>query len=141
MANSVILFTVPGDPVAQGRPRFVRMKYTNGVRAYDPEKSVTQKEAVALIAKAHGMMAEGPLRIEMTFYRKIPQSWSKKKKQQAESGEILPVTRPDVDNYIKLVLDALNGVSFKDDSAIVQIVATKQYSIKPRTVVLIRRWK
>lgn len=41
-------------------------------------------------------------------------------------------TRPDTDNYVKGILDALNGIVVKDDSKIVDIVAQKFYSDTPR---------
>ena len=34
---------------------------------------------------------------------------------------------PDVDNCVKLVLDALQGVAFKNDCSVIQIISTKLY--------------
>ena len=45
--------------------------------------------------------------------------------------------RPDIDNYAKLVLDALSGVFYKDDSQVTALVVTKVYDQNPRTVVII----
>jgi Holliday junction resolvase RusA-like endonuclease len=39
-----------------------------------------------------------------------------------------PTTRPDIDNYAKLVLDALNGFVWADDSQVVKIEAVKRYA-------------
>ena len=36
-----------------------------------------------------------------------PQSWSKKKQKMALSGEVKPTTSPDIDNYLKSVLDGM----------------------------------
>lgn len=68
------------------------------------------------------------VKIEIYVYRKVQKSLSKKKKTQALLGAILPTTKPDLDNQIKTILDALNGHAFDDDSQIVQIGARKVYS-------------
>jgi len=54
-----------------------------------------------------------------------------------ESSPLHKTSRPDLDNYIKLVFDALNKVYYLDDSQITNIIATKQYSDHPRTIVRI----
>ena len=46
-------------------------------------------------------------------------SLSKKKKQAAESGQLRPITKPDVGNYVKGVKDGLKQVIWKDDSQVV----------------------
>lgn len=68
------------------------------------------------------------LQCVIIIYKKIPKSWSKKKTQQALNGEILPISRPDVDNYAKPILDAMNGVIYEDDSCIVDLRITKIYA-------------
>ncbi|WP_339309750.1 RusA family crossover junction endodeoxyribonuclease [Paenibacillus sp. FSL k6-2145] len=134
----MITFTVYGEPVAQGRPR----ASTQGgfVRMYDPEKSKGYKDYVRLAAAEHAPNAllEGPLGMMLTVYRSIPKSFSKKKAAQAESGEIRPVSKPDVDNYLKGVKDALKGVIWKDDSQVVEVFAQKRYSARPRIEVKIK---
>jgi Holliday junction resolvase RusA-like endonuclease len=43
--------------------------------------------------------------------------------------------RPDIDNLLKFVMDALNGVFYKDDSQICQVFTLKQYNTRPGTLV------
>ena len=74
------------------------------------------------------MFFEKPLRAEIEVYKKMPQSFSKIKKQRAIAGEIRPLTRGDVDNYSKGILDALNGVVYPDDKQIVELTVKKFYS-------------
>ena len=45
-----IMFTVYGNPVAKGRPRFA--KRGNFVQTYTPEKTKTYETEVAMMAKA-----------------------------------------------------------------------------------------
>lgn len=134
----MIAFTVYGEPVAQGRPRLATI---NGhARAYDPKKSRDYKDYVKLAAAAHAPAAllEGALCIAVKVFRPIPKSFSKKKVAEAERGQIRPTSKPDADNYVKGIKDALNTVIWKDDSQIVDMHVTKWYSQRPRVEVEIK---
>jgi Holliday junction resolvase RusA-like endonuclease len=130
----MIEFTVYGEPVAQGRPRFS----TAGgfVKTYDPAKSGDYKKFVKLAAMefAPANLLEGPIKMKLIVFRTMPGYLSKspKKAAAAEAGEILPTSKPDVDNYLKGVKDALKGVIWKDDSQVVEVYALKRYSSRPR---------
>jgi Holliday junction resolvase RusA-like endonuclease len=52
-----------------------------------------------------------------------------------------PVTKPDVDNLAKSVLDAINGVAYKDDNQIVDLVARKVYADIPFVKVFVSDWE
>ena len=56
-----------------------------------------------------------------------PKSFSKKKTARALDGLIQPTTKPDLDNVAKTVLDALNGVAWRDDSEITSLTVMKTY--------------
>lgn len=50
-----------------------------------------------------------------------------------------PITRPDVDNYIKPILDALNGVLYIDDGQVYKVSATKKYTTdKPYLTIKVK---
>lgn len=127
--------TIYGEPVAQGRPRFS----TAGgfAKAYDPAKSRDYKDYIRLAA-AEQVKGQAPLDGALIFglkvYRAIPKGFSKKKADAAERGEIRPITKPDLGNYVKGIKDALRSICWHDDS---QVVAYKEpfgkyYSEKPR---------
>ncbi len=59
------------------------------------------------------------LRVTVNFMIKKPKAYPKRMKY--------PIKRPDLDNYLKLILDALNGVIWKDDSIICEITTSKSY--------------
>lgn len=131
----MIQFTVFGEPVAQGRPRATTI---NGhVRMYDPKKSREFKQYVRLVASEHcpEKLLEGPVSLVVRVYKPTLKSFSKKKKSAAERGELRPVTKPDVDNYVKAIKDALKQVIWKDDSQVVDLRVSKYYSEKPRIEV------
>jgi Holliday junction resolvase RusA-like endonuclease len=125
-----MFLTVIGEPVSKGRPRFGRGK------TYTPAKTIAAETFIQLCATQKGVpkMMNGPLRLTVTFSMGIPKSWSAKKKAEAELGNIRPTSKPDIDNLIKLVGDALNGIAYKDDSQIVEIQAVKKYG-KPQTII------
>lgn len=54
------------------------------------------------------------------------------------NGEILPTKKPDSDNIIKIILDALNGIAYHDDSQICSIHFEKKYAEIPVTKITIK---
>ena len=135
--SKTVSFFIPGEPVAQGRPR---MSSINGhARMYDAPKSAQYKNMVSMIASqkiANHELFDKAVAVILTVHKSIPQSWSKKKQTQALSGEIHPTSKPDLDNYIKAVLDGMNGIVFKDDSLVTNVTAGKIYSPTPGVSVV-----
>lgn len=135
-----IKFTVYGEPVAQGRPRG---SIRNGkVHMRDPAKSKYFKQYVALVASQHRpeTIITGPVAMDVKVYRPMPKSVSNslKKKEKAEKGLLRPTTKPDVDNYVKGVKDALNHLIYKDDSQVVDLKVSKFYSEEPRVEIKVK---
>ena len=122
-----IKFMVPGDPHGKGRPCFV--KKTG--RAYTPKGT---REYEGDIRRSYYLAGHGKLDcyvgVRVRAFFRIPKSWSKRKKQMAMDGDIRP-GKPDVDNILKAVLDALNGIAYKDDQAVVYAMCDKWYNTQP----------
>lgn len=121
----MIQFFVPGKPVGKGRPRFTRTGHT-----YTPGKTRAYEAAVAWEcrkAMEGKLPSVHPQRVSVEVMVKPPKSWSKAKTKNALGGLIAP-GRPDIDNYLKAVLDGCNGVAFLDDSQVVAVYATKRYA-------------
>ena len=123
------------EPVEQARPRATRMG--RGIRLYDPKKVSVYKKQLAMMCKFQYKQAPltGPLMVELNFFRHVQSSLSKKERALRLSGSHRPVVKPDTDNYIKSTLDGLNGLLWEDDNQIVDLVAHKYYSDKPRVEI------
>lgn len=107
-------FVLEGDPIPKGRPR-----HGNG-RTFTPQRTLDAEQAVRdvvvpLIDKAFDV----PVRVTMHFYCATRR-------------------RTDLDNLMKLVLDALNKVAFTDDHLVHVLhgrLHRKAIGEPPRTVV------
>lgn len=128
--GSVYQWTIMGTPTPKGRPRMTRTG-----RSYTPAKTKRAERAVRILSAAYAPSAplSGRLSVDLAFFFEPAKSWSKKKRAAALAGELAHVTRPDIDNLIKLALDSLNGLAWIDDTQIDEIRATKGYSDRART--------
>lgn len=127
---------VLGKPVAFSRPRWnskTRKVFNQG--DYTSYKNVVKGHA----ARITSGLLDGPLEAEIDFYLPIPESWTKKRKEQARSGFELPAKKSDIDNYIKSIFDACNGILYVDDALIVRVSARKWYSDEPRIEFRVRQ--
>lgn len=133
--NEVIRITVPGQPQGKGRARVcLRGGYA---RAYTPDSTAAYENLIKLAYGNRGMSVV-PVELAVTAYYKIPKSFSKKKRTEALSGAVRPQTKPDIDNVVKVVCDALNKVAYNDDTQVVKIVAEKYYGETPGLIIEIK---
>ena len=70
-------------------------------------------------------------------YYAIPQSVSKKKRKRMIDKIERPLKKPDADNVVKVILDALNKIAYYDDTQVVDLQIRRFYGENPRTVVTI----
>lgn len=133
-----VRFVVPGAAVGKGRPRFA--KRGNFVSTYTPERTANYENLVRLAAgrAMYGRaLIEGPVLLEVDIAVAVPASWSQKKQREALAGELLPTTKPDADNVLKLVCDALNGVVWHDDRQVCAVAMSKTYRDVPFVSVVV----
>ena len=135
-----IMFTIYGEPVPKGRPRFSTMgKFPV---AYTPEKTKNYESEVAMMAKA-AMGSSEPLEgaleafIYVTFA--VPASYSKKRTEACLSGQEKHTKKPDLDNVIKSVIDGMDKIVFENDSQFTSIHATKVYGEVAKVEVLVKQ--
>lgn len=102
------------------------------VQTYNPDKTTTAmafiKTTAISWANKNGVTsfpiyeAKLPLLMAATFVKSRPKSLPK--------YVTLPAVKPDLDNYVKLLCDALKGVIFDDDGQIVGMNLEKEF-VKP----------
>lgn len=112
-------FVIAIDAIPQSRPRFFRG------RAYDmPQCKQFKQNFSAQIQEKIGEseLLECELKVEVKIYR--PKSKFKKGVSSRRFG--------DVDNLAKGILDACNGVLWKDDSQIVELHIEKKIATTAR---------
>ena len=97
-------FTVPGQPIPKGRPRFVKG------RVYTPQKTAIYEAKVAKWAKVAGVkkIEKGDVSIALDVYYKNK-------------------SHGDLDNVVKSVMDGLNKVAWADDKQVCHIDAWRSY--------------
>lgn len=135
-----VSFTIPMNPKPAQRPRLC------GHRVYVPGASKNgtffQRN---VLPKLGDLYITTPCRFVLDIYVKTPESFSKSQKLLAEMKILRPWTSTgDVDNYSKAVMDCMmpnekrghQGILY-DDSLVIELHATKYYSISPRYEVKI----
>lgn len=138
MSYLILQANVLGEPKAQARHR--HFKIGDHTSTFDPSSKAKDMLAVILQEKAPNIPPDVSIAIELTFYMSRPKSHF----GTGKNASILKTTapewhksKPDLDNLIKFVTDAMNKIFYKDDSQIGQFVARKLYSERPRTEILI----
>lgn len=120
----MVNFSVPGRPQGKGRPRFSRRSGT----VYTPKKTMEYEEKIRkAYLEAGGKKYSSPIVVIVNAYFLVPASWSKSIRRSALNGVFRP-GRPDIDNILKAVMDALNGIAYLDDKQVVECLCSKMYA-------------
>lgn len=138
-----VSFELRGTPGHKGRHRS-SIRFPKAGKPFihnypDPATEAYEKvlaEAAALFMRGRDP-TEAPVALLVHAFKEVPASWSKRDREAALAGAILPTSRPDWDNYGKIT-DALNGIVWKDDSQVVDGRCIKRYSDSPALRVEVR---
>ena len=135
----IVMYTVYGEPVGKGRPRFA--KRGAFVSTYTPQKTKTYEDEIRMMAKA-AMGSSEPLETPVTvaIYIRVglPASYSKQKRKDSMEGILKPTKKPDIDNIAKCFLDAMNDIVYFDDKQVVNLHITKVYAETPAVEVMVK---
>lgn len=123
-------YTLHLEPKPQSRPRFGR----NGTYEDKVMKQWKRNCESQLRLMKPKIFEKGAIFVSMIFYIFPPKRIAevKKKRLELESEAIYVDKRPDIDNYIKAVLDCSNEILFKDDGQVAALSSQKLYSLNPR---------
>lgn len=129
-------FSVPGKPFGKQRPK-VTTRYGYSM-AYTPKKTVEYENKVrsSYIQTNGNNKLEGPISAKILGVFGVPKSMSKKQ-QKKLIEEKHHTKKPDCDNIGKSILDALNGIAYKDDSQVCKLYIEKIYGEESRTEVVL----
>lgn len=134
-----ITIAVTGKPIAKGRGR--AGKTADGRAVIFTPSSTRKWEAdarqLARIEMGAKKPFDGPLQIIVRAIFTPPTSWPAWKREMALTGEIMHTTKPDGDNILKAMKDALNSVVYADDSQVVKSGIEKRYGPQPMVVATI----
>lgn len=136
--NKSIVFEIKGNPKALKRHRVVR--HGSHLASYDPSKK--DKEVFAMRCKRHAPEEpfDFPVGIDIQFWLKRPKTHYRTGKYSDRIKRTAPyfhIIRPDIDNLVKFVADALTGLFWVDDSIICDLNIVKRYAEEPRTHIFI----
>lgn len=127
-----VRFSVPGKPQGKARARTVRCDGSGGSISYTPDHTVLYenfiKDQFLNHSKGFYMERGKPVAIRIVARFLPPKSVSKKRRLGMLEGREFPLKKPDMDNIIKVVQDALNGVAYHDDAQVMYTAAKKVYS-------------
>ena len=126
-------------------PRRPRICKVNGRSvAYTPKETIEYENLIRASYTA-GSKAKFerslPLEISILALFPIPKYVSRKTKELMLNGRLFPTKKPDADNIIKVILDALNGLAYRDDVQICRVYFEKMYAEIPETKVLIKNYE
>ena len=113
--SKAVLFTVEGEPMSKARARVTRQGHS-----YTPKGTVDAERRVRETFEATACESFSvPVGVELAFFQGTR-------------------ARKDIDNMVKLVLDALNGVAWADDVQVSVLLARRVYKVKDEARTIVR---
>lgn len=121
-------FEIPGRPQGKSRPRVTK----NGT--FTPKKTKEYENLIKLCFKNKyknvKVIAEKmPVAVFIIAYYKVPKGMTKKELALINEDKLLPTVKPDADNISKVILDSLNGIAYKDDNQVTDLIVRKKFAL------------
>jgi len=132
-------FEVPGKIIGKGRPRL--NSYTGCV--YTPTRTKDYENLVIqyfMLKYPRFKPLDGSVKVEIIANFEVPKSAKKSDKELMLENKINPIKKPDIDNIVKIILDAMNECAFKDDTQITKLSVEKKYSETENVYVRIEEY-
>ena len=121
--------TIKGTPVAMQRHRTNKRFGHNYLpkKSKDFKKLIQNEYVKKYKVKPFFNSKEDEYYLNLNTYVKIPKSYTKKRRKEIIEKGLRPNKKPDIDNYLKIVMDALNEYAYIDDAQITSIKVDKNY--------------
>jgi crossover junction endodeoxyribonuclease RusA len=128
---TAVSFQVRGLPVAQGSSRAFAVNGKARIVSTSAPLSAWRNAIAVAASREMGTdpLLDEPLSVTATFLLPRPASIPKKR--------VYPAVKPDLDKLVRALLDALTGVVWRDDSRVVELDISKQYSVTPGVTVTV----
>jgi Holliday junction resolvase RusA-like endonuclease len=127
-------FEINEKAIGKQRPRY----NSRTGRMYTPTKTSAFEEKVKWAFKnkynIETELSERPFKAKIIAVFEPAKSLSKKKKEEL-LFKIDYTKKPDADNIAKTILDALNGLAYKDDSQVSALLVLKDYGVENKIIV------
>ena len=129
---------VHGTPRGKGRPRFVK---ATGRTYTDAQTTEAEGDIIGAWERAGAPRVDGPVALHVTAVLERPKGHRKRNGDLSAEGlrHHWPAKKPDLDNLVKLVMDALNTRAYRDDCQVVHSVLWKRWA-SPGEVAHTRVW-
>lgn len=127
-------FTVPGNPVPWRRA----LRRADGRSYTDPKRTAYKAKVMTRAAVAGVPKLKGPVALTIRAWWACPKSYERAREPFAGG----PMTSPkDADNVAKGIMDALNGLAYKDDGQVVELHVYKRWAKQGESGrVIVRYW-
>lgn len=132
-------FEMLGEIVGKARPRM----NTRTGKAYTPTNTKLYEYSLRqwfIREYPYFKPIETRVKVTIIAYFDIPKSTSKKKEAEMLLENISPTKKPDIDNIIKIILDAMNKFAFKDDTQVTKLEIEKKYAKSPKIYIKIEEY-
>ncbi len=120
-------FEIPGKITGKARPQV----NTYTLKAYTPQKTKDYETLIQqyfMLKYSKFKPIEGRAEVKIVAYFSIPKKSNKENTKLMLENKISPTKKPDIDNIVKIILDALNKIAFKDDNQITKLEVEKKYT-------------
>jgi len=133
-----VFILIPGAPFGK---QSVRVSMIGGfARKYMPPET-TAYEARCRLEASLSMQGRplfsGPVELKLQLFYPIPASWSRKRKEAARLGHVVPTKKPDSSNCLKAIEDGFTGAVWVDDCQVVDHHITKRFSDEPCVIAIV----
>lgn len=139
----LFMFTVPGKPQGKARARTFYNGNSGKMSSVTPEKTVLYENLIkTCFQQRYGQEQfsdDAYVVVNILAFFEPPKSISKKKRADMLERRIWPAKKPDSDNIAKVVLDALNGIAYHDDTQVIGLTVAKAYSEEAHLSITLRK--